>query len=76
MDRTRSRLAEMGIDFFDMWYMDDGQLVCKAEHVDVILRSLDDEAEKIGAVRGRGVDVKSTVRILGTDAAREVIGDD
>ena len=49
--------------------MDDGQIFCDARHVDEVLRTLDEVAAEAGAVRGRGDDAKSVVRILGQRGA-------
>ena len=62
--------------FLDAWYIDDGQLFCRPELVDTCLHALDAEAALVGAKRGTGVDVKSKVRILGSDSDVERIGDD
>ena len=52
--RTREALDVQGIPFFDVWYLDDGQIVCHPEHVDAVLRALDAEAARVGAVRATG----------------------
>ena len=66
------RLQEQGVHFFDAWYLDDGQPFCRPEHVDVILRTLDEEAARVGASRATGEDAKSVARVIGrTDAAWE-----
>ena len=54
MERVRSRLlAERGREgvFADAWFMDDGQIFCKPELVDDLLRILDEELEKVGATK-------------------------
>ena len=48
--------------------MDDGQVFCRPEHVDRVLRRLDEGMNAIGASRGTrtaGDDIKSTVRVFG-----------
>ena len=69
LEIVRDRLREKGIQVFDVWYMDDGQIFCDPEHVGEVLRTLDELSLEVGAVRGRGDNAKSVVRILGTDAA-------
>ena len=46
---------ELGFDhdvFFDVWYMDDGQIVLDPRHVDLFLKTFDAELLRIGATRG------------------------
>ena len=54
----------------DAWLMDDGQIFCKPEDADNILRTLDVRLEEAGSTRGwrsRGDTIKSTIMFLGTD---------
>ena len=69
--RARAALEEMGINFFDAWFLDDGQLVCAPEHADTVLRALDSAAAQAGASRATGADAKSVARVVGSLAARE-----
>ena len=48
----------------DEWYIDDGQLVCAPAALDPWLRAFDSEIARIGATRGSGTEVKSTVRLI------------
>ena len=41
MSRTRTRLEREGVHFFDAWFLDDGQLICRPDHADRVLRALD-----------------------------------
>ena len=78
MEHTRKRLDEEcpGLaKFSDAWYMDDGQLFCKPEAVDDILRVLDEELAKVGATRGCGSNVKSVARLVGQADAVRTHGD-
>ena len=49
--------------------MDDGQVVCHPPLVDPFLRVLDEELRAVGATRGRGPDVKSVARLVGSPRA-------
>ncbi len=49
--------------------MDDGQVFIKPKSLNLYLQSLDAEALKVGASRGRGSSVKSVARIVGTQEA-------
>ena len=69
--RARAALEEMGINFFDAWFLDDGQLVCAPEHADTVLRALDSAAAQAGASRATGAEAKSVARVVGSLAARE-----
>ena len=48
---------------FSFWYCDDGQAICRPPDVDLFLECLDAEAEKVGATRGDGPDVKKSCAI-------------
>ena len=48
----------------DEWYIDDGQVVCAPALFDPWLRAFDLEIDAIGASRGSGQDVKSSVRLI------------
>ena len=56
VERTRKRLQVILRDdseiFFDIWYMDDGQVILHPEHVHLFLQTFDDELQKVGATRG------------------------
>ena len=41
LELVRAKVLAKGIAIFDVWYMDDGQIICKSEHVDEVLRTLD-----------------------------------
>ena len=47
------------------WYMDDGQAICRPEHVDTYLAYLDAAMAYTGGYRGEVPDAKSTVRLVG-----------
>ena len=79
MERVRSRLLDEGGEegtFADAWFMDDGQIFCKAELVDDLLRILNEESAKVGATRGSGEGVKSVARLVGPSDALENFGED
>ncbi len=59
----RKGLTQAGV--FDFWFADDGQLICRAQDVDLVLECLDAALAKCGASRGEGSDVKSVVRLVG-----------
>ena len=73
---VRERLHVKGIDIFDLWYMDDGHIICDAVHVDAVLRMLDEVVAEVGGVRGVGADAKSVVRILGTASAVQAVDEE
>ena len=73
LEIVRERLRAKGVDIFDLWYMDDGQIICDALHVDEVLRTLDLILTEIGAMRGFGTDAKSMVRILGEPRALQAV---
>ena len=73
IDTARQELEQEGIRFFDTWYLDDGQIFCKAEHVERILRSLDKGFATIGATRGEGENLKSAVRFFGDESVSLLI---
>ena len=58
---------------YDVWYLDDGQILCHPDHVAVVLSLLDEALEEIGARRAcqqqvpEG-DIKTTVRNFGPQA--------
>ena len=56
--------------------MDDGQIFCDPEHVEEVLRTLDELSAEMGAMRGRGDNAKSVVRILGTERAVHAVSED
>jgi len=62
--------------FFDAWFMDDGQVVLEPGAVDTFLRLLDEELLAVGATRGTGPDVKSVARLVGSAEAVTECGDD
>ena len=66
--------GELKLAFFDVWYMDDGQVVIDPSLVDRYLRCLDAELAKVGATRGNGVDVKSVARFVGDAEAKKECG--
>jgi len=59
--RTR---AHGNLQFADVWYMDDGQIVTRSSSVDPWLRAFDAEAAVAGAARGRGEHAKSVVAVV------------
>ena len=69
MREARSDLQERcRMRFAQGWYMDDGQVFCRPDHLDTILRRMDAGFEAIGATRGslsQGDDIKSTVKAFG-----------
>ena len=67
--RTRAALAERGIGFFDLWYLDDGLLVCAPACADILLRMVDVDVAHAGASRETGNFAKSVARLVGTPAA-------
>ena len=66
--KARADLDREVILFFDVWYLDGGQLF---RAVSAILRALDARFAAVGATRGSGSAVKSVVRVLGTAAVQE-----
>ena len=72
---VRERLSANGINIFDLWYMDDGQIFCEAVHVDAVLRTFDDVVAEVGGMRGTGDEAKSVVRMLGKADAIEAAND-
>ena len=62
LNRVRNRLENDGICISDVWYMDDGQLICHPTEVDQVMRTIDEEASRVGAERGRGEDAKTVCR--------------
>jgi hypothetical protein len=61
--RVLQRVRARGVAFCDAWYMDDGQIVCRARHVPLFLEELDAELFDAGAARGRGAAAKSVVAV-------------
>ena len=61
---------------FSFWYCDDGQVVCRPADVDLFLECLGRAAATVGATRGEGEDVKSTVRLIGHPDALAAFGDE
>jgi hypothetical protein len=64
---AREDLHSHNIPTSHAWFIDDGQIFCKPEHLDTILKRLDQGIEETGASRGRrdaGNDIKSTVRVF------------
>jgi len=66
VEGARADLAAQGVEFFDVWYLDDGQLFCDERDVDAILQALDARFAAVGATRGSGPRVKSVARVLGS----------
>ena len=62
------------ITFFDLWYLDDGQIFCDEENVDAVLKALDARMAAVGASRGSGSGVKSVARVLGDVAVDDPRG--
>ena len=54
MKNAKIKLEAEGISVSDMWYMDDGQIICKPADADTVLRHIDLEAEKAGETRNGG----------------------
>jgi hypothetical protein len=52
----------------DTWNMDDDQMLCAPQLVDLFLRLLEAELHAIGATRGSDKDVKSCANIVGHEA--------
>ena len=73
LGRVRTVLETHGIVVSDAWYMDDGQLICQPDEADLVLRTLDVEASKVGVERGRGTSAKTVCRLLGSDAAKNSV---
>ena len=65
LDAAKVELDSLNIRFFDVWYLDDGQIICQAGEADVILRVIDKHLAKIGASRARGENIKSVARFYG-----------
>ena len=61
--RVIQRVRSRGPAFCDAWYMDDGQILCRARHVPAFLAELDAELFDAGAARGRGSAAKSVVAV-------------
>ena len=54
--------------------MDDGQVVCEPGDVEVVLRTIDDEAFKVGLARGRGTSAKTVCRLMGSSIEKTRVG--
>ena len=65
LDRAKSKLDSTGINITDVWYMDDGQVVCEPGDVEPVLRAINDEASKVGLARGRETGVKTVFSLIG-----------
>ena len=81
LDRVRTRLAAQASPdcptaFFDMWYMDDGQVFIDPSAADLFLAVLDEELAAVGATRGSGAEVKSVAKLVGSEAACLEVGED
>ena len=63
------------IGYLDAWYADDGEALLLPERVDMYLQHLDREAALVGASRGSGDDIKSTVMLIGAPAVVASYGD-
>jgi hypothetical protein len=64
---ARTDLRQQQIPTAHAWFIDDGQLFCKPDHLDTILKRLDEGIHSTGASRGRrdaGNEIKSTVRVF------------
>ena len=70
IDATKDRLESANIFFKDVWYMDDGQVLCHPRHADQVVRVFDEEAAKVGAKRGVGADAKTVCRLIGSLARK------
>ena len=53
---------------------DDGQVVCQPMHVDLVLRTIDEIALKVGLVRGRGENAKTVCRLIGPPSEKSQVG--
>ena len=71
LGRVRSILETHGIVVSDAWYMDDGQIICQSDHADLIFRTLNAEASKVGVEHGRGTSAKTVCRLFGFDASKD-----
>ena len=70
LNRARLRLENDGISIADVWYMDDGQLICQPHEVEQVMRTIDEEAALVGAERGRREDAKTVCSLLGSEEAK------
>ena len=57
--------SQQPVGYLDAWYADDGQALMLPQRADLYLRTLDAEAALVGATRGSGNDIKSTVMLIG-----------
>ncbi len=67
LGEARGKVAARGAEFrgaCDEWFIDDGTLICAPGLLDPWLRAFDAELARIGATRGQGDNVKSTVRLV------------
>ena len=62
-------MAEQDEHMSDAWFLDDGQLQCRPVNADIMLRTLDVEAAKVGASRAVGLEAKSVARLVGSPSA-------
>ena len=69
MGEARAALTAIGSWCWDVWYMDDGQIVLPAAHADLFVRAFDAAAARVGATRGSGTDAKSVARLVGEPEA-------
>ena len=74
MGKVRARMDVGDAAFFDMWYMDDGQVLIDPGAADLFLQVLDEELNAVGASRGSGEGVKSVARLVGSEAACDEAG--
>ena len=62
---------------FDLWFMDDGQLVMPPEHVAAFLAAFDTHLGQVGGSRvSTDGKMKSTAKLLGAAGAAEALGDE
>ena len=71
MARTHQTLLDRQIGLFDVWFLDDGQLVCQPKDADSVLRTFDEHAATVGARRATGSAAKSVARLCGCPEAVE-----
>ena len=74
LDQSKAKLDALGVSVSDVWYMDDGQVVCQPMHVDLVLRTIDEIALKVGLVRGRGENAKTVCRLIGPPSEKSKVG--
>ena len=54
LEEFKQRASRESAGYFDFWYCDDGQVVCRPEDVDLYLQCFDAAAARRGATRGEG----------------------